>query len=487
MAIVLRELGDGATVYSPFTSAASGTDYVSNYDPNDDYVAITGSGAPLTGAIGDSFSRPILYSYIQLYSTAGGAGTIDLQIAEADDGVGGSANYSVPIGTANNDWNIADAADGLAYPTFARENVGGVDTNIRHYYGFQKNDSNTYTFRRAATLSSAYNPNGIYQDGTSVTTGTPGWNTTAIKGRVRFYTVPTEPNSFTNTLYLTASSIPLTWAAPTDSGASTNLAETSTIYTHHNVYGYRILTSTDNVSWYVYGTGTTGSPSGTHDIAFGTGTPSAPTSATITSHNNVALVSNTNYYFKIAALNVTTDAHAGATVTPFASRGFGAYTSNGSHTGTNASLGAVRTRIASPTTSGSYTATGNIGITYSSNITWGTPSGGNAVTPTWTYAVASGALPTGLSLNTSTGAITGTPSASGTFTFTISLSNQDYDATYYTSGRVTTATQTVTITSGPKVFNGTSFVRGTAKVWNGSAWVAATTKVYDGATWKDMS
>ena len=137
MAIVLREVGAGATVYSPFTSAGNGTDYVSNYDPNDDYVSITGSGAPLTGAIGDPYSRPILYSYIQIYSTAGGSGTIDLQIAEAINGAGGSGNYSVPISTANNDWNIADASGGLAYPAFARENVDGVDTYIRHYYGFQ--------------------------------------------------------------------------------------------------------------------------------------------------------------------------------------------------------------------------------------------------------------------------------------------------------------------------------------------------------------
>lgn len=346
MAIVLRELGAGATVYSPFTSAASGTDFVSNYDPNDDYISITGSGAPLTGAIGDPYSRPILYSYIQIYSTAGSSGTIDLQIARDIDGAGGSANYSVPISTASNDWNIADASDGLAYPTFARQNVDGVDTNIRHYYGFQKNDSNTFTFRRAATLSSAYNPNGIYQNGTSVTTGTPGWNTTAINGRIRFYTVPTAPTSVTSTSQ-TSSSITLSWSAPTDPGASENLANTSTIYSHHNVYGYRILTSTDNTNWYVYGAGTSGSPSGTHDVSFGTGSPTPPTTVTITSHNGSPLQPGTDYYFKIAALNVTTDSHQGATVTPFASRTFGDYSATTAHTGTNADIGPIKT-LATP-------------------------------------------------------------------------------------------------------------------------------------------
>ncbi|USQ15300.1 putative Ig domain-containing protein (plasmid) [Legionella lytica] len=40
-------------------------------------------------------------------------------------------------------------------------------------------------------------------------------------------------------------------------------------------------------------------------------------------------------------------------------------------------------------------------------------------TPPYTYALVSGALPTGLTLNTSTGKITGTPTTAGTFSFTI--------------------------------------------------------------------
>jgi len=41
--------------------------------------------------------------------------------------------------------------------------------------------------------------------------------------------------------------------------------------------------------------------------------------------------------------------------------------------------------------------------------------------PTWTWSVGSGALPTGLSLNSSTGAIEGTPSAAGAYSFTVRL------------------------------------------------------------------
>ena len=52
-------------------------------------------------------------------------------------------------------------------------------------------------------------------------------------------------------------------------------------------------------------------------------------------------------------------------------------------------------------------------IAYSQQIT-----AGGGIGP-YTYAVTAGALPGGLTLNTSTGLISGTPSASGSFNFTI--------------------------------------------------------------------
>jgi hypothetical protein len=55
---------------------------------------------------------------------------------------------------------------------------------------------------------------------------------------------------------------------------------------------------------------------------------------------------------------------------------------------------------------------GTVGVAYSQTLA---ATGG--VTP-YTWAIASGSLPSGLSLNSSTGAITGTPSASGTSNFT---------------------------------------------------------------------
>ena len=53
-------------------------------------------------------------------------------------------------------------------------------------------------------------------------------------------------------------------------------------------------------------------------------------------------------------------------------------------------------------------------------------------TAPYTYAITAGALPTGLSLNSSTGAITGTPTAGGTFNFTVTAT----DANRFTATRV---------------------------------------------------
>lgn len=62
-------------------------------------------------------------------------------------------------------------------------------------------------------------------------------------------------------------------------------------------------------------------------------------------------------------------------------------------------------------------STAQVGIAYSSSCA---ASGG---VPPYTYSISSGALPTGLSLNTSTGAITGTPTTAGQFQFTCFVSD----------------------------------------------------------------
>ena len=77
-------------------------------------------------------------------------------------------------------------------------------------------------------------------------------------------------------------------------------------------------------------------------------------------------------------------------------------------------------------TSAAPTATAVVGTPYTSTVT---ASG----TPSATYTVTSGALPTGLTLNPTTGAITGTPTTPGSYVFTVTASNgtaPDVSATY---------------------------------------------------------
>ena len=119
---------------------------------------------------------------------------------------------------------------------------------------------------------------------------------------------------------------------------------------------------------------------------------------------------------------------------------------------------------------GSVNNSARVGIAYSDSI---------AASETTSYSVFSGALPGGLNLNTSTGAITGTPTTPGTFTFVLRATN--------VTGSTNTGTLTITVISAARVWNGTAFVSGLANVWNGSAFVTGTIRVWDGTTWKNTN
>ena len=73
-------------------------------------------------------------------------------------------------------------------------------------------------------------------------------------------------------------------------------------------------------------------------------------------------------------------------------------------------------------------STGQVGVAYNSALV---AAGG---TPPYTFSITSGSLPAGLSLNSSTGAITGTPTTAGTFNFTA----QVVDSTGTAAGTATT-------------------------------------------------
>lgn len=117
--------------------------------------------------------------------------------------------------------------------------------------------------------------------------------------------------------------------------------------------------------------------------------------------------------------------------------GTGPYSTSGTYTLTTS----APTITVSPTTLTAAT----VGAAYSQTAT---ASGGAAP---YSYALTAGALPAGLSLNGSTGAITGTPTAGGNFNFTVTAT----DANSYTGSRAYTLTvNAATVTVSPSTLPG---------------------------------
>ena len=91
-----------------------------------------------------------------------------------------------------------------------------------------------------------------------------------------------------------------------------------------------------------------------------------------------------------------------------------------------------------------------------------------------------GSLPSGIFLNSSTGAVTGTPTTAGeSYSFSIRASNSYGTITASFSGAVATAPTAGKV----KVWNGTAWTYGTVSVWNGTSWVAGSAKVWNGSSW----
>ena len=94
------------------------------------------------------------------------------------------------------------------------------------------------------------------------------------------------------------------------------------------------------------------------------------------------------------------------------------------------------TIVGTPQVTCSATNSGEVGVPFNSGPI--TVTGGTAP---YTFSIGSGTLPAGLTLNTSTGAVTGTPTAAGTFTIQVTDAN----------GVVGTGTCSITIVGTPQV------------------------------------
>ena len=117
---------------------------------------------------------------------------------------------------------------------------------------------------------------------------------------------------------------------------------------------------------------------------------------------------------------------------------------------------------------GSVNSSARVGIAYSDAVS-------ASETTSYSVVAAPNNLPPGLSLNTSNGAITGTPTTPGTYSFRIRATN--------VTGSTDTAVLTITAISAARVWNGTSFVSGLVNVWNGTSFVSGTIRVWNGSAW----
>jgi hypothetical protein len=109
---------------------------------------------------------------------------------------------------------------------------------------------------------------------------------------------------------------------------------------------------------------------------------------------------------------------------------------------------------------------------------------GVAATNAVSYALETAeTLPPGILLNTSSGAIAGTPTTQGTYNFKVVASN----ASTPTAETITSGLLTILVepSAGGAVWNGTTWVPSVFKVWNGSIWEEAPVKIWNGSIWAD--
>lgn len=95
-----------------------------------------------------------------------------------------------------------------------------------------------------------------------------------------------------------------------------------------------------------------------------------------------------------------------------------------------------------------------------------------------TYSVSAGTLPSGISLNSSTGAVTGTPTVTAAYSFTLQAANSYGSVTQAFSGSVAESPF-----GKIAVWDGSQWVKGFVNVYDGSAWQYGQVYVYNGSAW----
>lgn len=156
-----------------------------------------------------------------------------------------------------------------------------------------------------------------------------------------------------------------------------------------------------------YSTRGTSTGYSTHDWAYSTDGVTFVPFSTITGRTSTTFSTQTVDFSALSLLDNLPIVYIKLTVS-------GATASAGNNRFDNINFTGVLTPVLAPVVTGA-SLTGNIGAAFSYNIV--------ATNAPTSYAIASGTLPAGLSLNTTTGAITGTPTVSGSSSVTVTATN----------------------------------------------------------------
>ncbi len=186
----------------------------------------------------------------------------------------------------------------------------------------------------------------------------------------------------------------------------------------------------------VGGTAVTDAPdTDTGDVNAGNVTARLGTGANGTAGGLLAPNASSTVTFQVKVNSSVAD---GSTVSNFASFSSNSQTTG---TGTAGASNTVTNAVVVPPSfnSTTLTATGEVGAAYSSGLVL---NGGTGTAP-YVWTISSGTLPAGLSINSSTGLITGTPTAASAPTFTVLVTDAN--------NRSTSRSQSITVIAGPSV------------------------------------
>lgn len=95
-----------------------------------------------------------------------------------------------------------------------------------------------------------------------------------------------------------------------------------------------------------------------------------------------------------------------------------------------------------------------------------------------TYSVSAGTLPSGISLGSASGTVTGTPDVTAAYSFTLQAANSYGSVTQAFSGSVAESPF-----GKIGVWDGSQWVKGFVNVYDGSAWQYGQVYVYNGSAW----